>query len=146
MALTLQAAAAKAGHHVRCFERVCWDFEENISSSEGQEAATAERVQQEATYWLECEPSSCTCEDEVETIKFRQRSQGQEVTGKSCKCGCGRSVRREYLPGHDAKHVAWAVSRVVYNEERWEDLVYEFSTPALAQKFTDRLNRARKGL
>lgn len=143
MALTTAAAANKAGHSLRCFERVCWDFEENIAQAEGQEAASTERVQQEAACWLECEPASCTCAEEVEAIEFRQRAQGLEVTGRECKCGCGRPVRREYLPGHDAKHVAWAVSRVIWNDERWEDLVYEFSTPALAQKFTDRLNKAR---
>lgn len=144
MALTQQAAALKAGHHLRCFERVCWSIEENVVEAYGLEAATAERVQEEATYWLQCEQDSCTCADEVERIEYRQRAQGLEVTGKECKCGCGRPVRKNYLPGHDAKHIAWAVSRILWNDERWEDLVYEFSTPALAQKFTDRLNRARK--
>lgn len=144
MALTIAAAANKAGHHVRCFENSYWAAEENIREAYGEEAATEERMQQEATEYLESGIMTCSCEDEVERIEYLQRSQGQEVTGKLCKCGCGRSVRREYLPGHDSKHIAWAVSRVIWNGERWEDLIYEFSTPALGQKFTDRLNRARK--
>ena len=47
MALTIQAAALKAGHHLRCFENSYWAAQENIVEADGEEAATGERCQQE---------------------------------------------------------------------------------------------------
>ena len=63
------------------------------------------------------------------------------TTTRECLCGCGRPVTRTYLPGHDAKHVAFQMSLVDAGCRGLSEALADMPTPAMYNKL---VRRARK--
>lgn len=65
-------------------------------------------------------------------------------TPKTCLHGCGQPVKRNYLPGHDAKHVANIVAdSLVHNNMHWTATqVKTMPTPAMHNKLVRALRNA----
>ncbi|QBZ73222.1 hypothetical protein SEA_THERESITA_33 [Microbacterium phage Theresita] len=62
--------------------------------------------------------------------------------GPECLCGCGgRTKGGRYLPGHDAKHVAWQASLVQNSLLTPKQALAELPTPALHNKLVARLRK-----
>jgi hypothetical protein len=70
----------------------------------------------------------------------------------SCACQCGGYTKATFLPGHDAKHVAWIFSNIRYGvygaDQGLEKLditaeyVYPGASAALYNKLVNRLTKA----
>ena len=62
--------------------------------------------------------------------------------GPECTCGCGgRTKGGRYLPGHDAKHVAWQAAMVQSAHITPEKALAELPSPALHNKLVARLRK-----
>jgi hypothetical protein len=59
----------------------------------------------------------------------------------SCACGCGQPARRQYLPGHDAKHVAKVYKQVMKGQLGRRDATKQLPTKPLKDKLRNRLDR-----
>lgn len=71
-------------------------------------------------------------------------SEAQETpsAGPECLCGCGgRTKGGRYLPGHDAKHVAWQAAQVQAGTLSLEEALSGIPTLALHNKLAARLRK-----
>jgi hypothetical protein len=58
-----------------------------------------------------------------------------------CTCGCGQPANRQYLPGHDAKHVAELVRKVKSGELGRREAAKMLPSAALKNRLRQRLSR-----
>ena len=75
---------------------------------------------------------------------FAQAAESEPVptSGPECTCGCGGITKGgRYLPGHDAKHVAWQASQVAVGTLTPKQALRELPTPALHNKLAARLRK-----
>jgi len=58
-----------------------------------------------------------------------------------CTCGCGQPANRQYLPGHDAKHVAKLVRKVKSGEMGRREAAKMLPSSPLKNRLRERLAR-----
>lgn len=108
--------AAIAGHDRHCLQSALLDAAENAEDA-GQDLTTAQLAEIAAENLISG-LSSCTCKNEAN---------GWGPASPNCLCGCGQTARRNYLPGHDARHLAYVVASYK------ESLEYGYSALTLAE-------------
>lgn len=64
------------------------------------------------------------------------------ATLAKCACGCGRTTKARYAPGHDARHVSQLLAKINAKEVTLAAAKKQLSTEALQAKLTNAIANA----
>lgn len=68
---------------------------------DGEEMECSEECQSSQSDYCQCK-----CDGAMHGIAYGRRESTVAIGEKPCKCGCGETTKRLYVPGHDARHHA----------------------------------------
>lgn len=94
------------------------------------------------TAWLQDRTTAPAPVQAVRVPVAASEARETPTEGPECTCGCGgRTKGGRYLPGHDAKHVAWQAAMVQSAHITPEQALAELPSPALHNKLAQRLHK-----